>query len=175
MLNLKEKRPQIAQILLMVLLMCMPMLYFVQKYDYIHGELYTAQMSKVSNQMGEKLERQLLWNNSKDENNGSMIYTAYYYPQALSLVCHTTPIQNQSTPPTVAYLVSDQGTLYPAEIAWDGEYNTTLLVFEDIPKEAIDNLAYLDVIPEEEGTAVRAEYDPNIQTPKRVRYRLHTI
>ena len=104
-----------------------------------------------------------------------MIYTAYYYPQALSLVCHTTPIQNQSTPPTVAYLVSDQGTLYPAEIAWDGEYNTTLLVFEEIPKEAIDNLAYLDVIPEEEGTAVRAEYDPNIQTPKRVRYRLHTI
>lgn len=174
MLNLKDKRPQIAQILLTVLLMCMPMLYFVQKYDYIHEDVYTTQMSKVSNQIGEKLDRQLLWKNNKDENNGSMIYTAYYYPQALSLVCHTTPMHNQNTPPTVAYLVSDDGALYPAEIAWDGEYNTTLLIFEDIPTDVVDSLSYLDVLPEEDASPASAMYDPNTQTSKRVRYQLHT-
>lgn len=175
MLNLKDKRPQIAQILLTLLLLSMPMLYFVQKYDYIHEDMYTMQMSKVSKQIGEKLERELLWQNSKDEKNDSMIYTAYYYPQALSLVCHTTPMRNQNTPPIVAYLVSDQGTLYPAEIAWDGKYNTTLLIFEDIPADAIDSLSYLDVLPEEASTAASAMYTPNTQTSKRVRYPLHTV
>lgn len=175
MLKQKDKRPYIAQVLLTLLLLSMPMLYFVQKYDYIHGDLYTVEMSKISNQIGAKLERELLWKNSKDENNGSMIYTAYYYPQSLSLVCHTTAMHNQNTPLTAAYLVSNQGTLYPAQIAWDGEYNTTLFVFENVPEEAISSLSYLDVIPEEQSAAASATYDPAVKTSKRVRYSLQAM
>lgn len=173
-LNLKEKRSHIAQILLTLLLLSMPMIYFVQKYDYIHGELYTATMSKVSNQIQGRLDREVLWKNQKDEKNIGMIYTAYYYPQSGSLVCHTTRMHNQDTPPIAAYLVAkEQTATYPAEIIWDGEYDTTLLIFEDIPPETIGSLSCLDVIPKDE-TVSAAIYDPNKETLKRVRYPLHS-
>ena len=175
MLNLEDKRPYIAQILLTLLLLCMPMLYFIQKYDYIHSDYYTATMSRVSSQVHGRLDREGMWKNQKAENNNGMIYEAYYYPQASSLVCHTTRMHNQDTPPITAYLVSDDGTMYPAEIAWDGEYNTTLLIFEDIPQGSIQSLSYLDVIPEEESATTSTTYDPNIKTSKRVRYQLHEM
>lgn len=175
MLNLKEKRPHIAQVLLTFLLLCMPMLYFVQKYDYIHSDYYTVTMSKVSDQVHGRLDRQAMWKNQKDENNDGMIYGAYYYPQASSLVCHTTRMHNQDTPPITAYLVTEDQATYPAYLVWDGKYNTTLLIFEDIPEEAIYSLSYLDVIPEAQSAAASTTYDPNMKTSERVRYLLQTM
>ena len=175
MLNLKEHRPHVAQFLLTVLLLCLPMLYFVQKYEYIHGDIYTMEMSKVSNEIYGKLEREMIWKNHKDEQNNGMIYAAYYYPQALSLVCHTTRIQNEDTAPTIAYLVSDEGTLYPAKVAWNGEYNTTLLIFENIPDEEVNNLSYLDILPDEVATTASAMYDPTMTISGRVRYPLQKM
>ncbi len=176
MLNLKEHRPYVAQFLLTILLLCLPMLYFVQKYEYIHADVYTVEMSRISSQVDGKLEREMIWKNQKDEQNNGMIYGAYYYPQALSLVCHTTRVQNENTtPPTMAYLISDEGKLYPAKLVWNGEYNTTLLIFENIPDEEVNSLSYLDILPDEAATTASATYDPAVTISGRVRYSLQTI
>lgn len=152
------------------------MLYFTQKYEYIHSDLYTAEMSQLSSKMDGKLERQMIWKNCKDDQNDGMIYSAYYYPQALSLVCHTTCVQNENTTPaSTAYLVSDTGVLYPAKLVWNGEYNTTLLIFEDIPQDTVDRLSYLDILPDEAATAASMEYDPKATISGRVRYPLQAV
>lgn len=176
MLNLKEHRPYVAQFLLTVLLLCLPTLYFIQKYEYIHEDFYTTEMSQISRQMDGKLERRMIWKNCKDEHNDGMIYSAYYYPQALSLVCHTTRVQNENTTPaSTAYLVSHEGVLYPAKLVWNGAYNTTLLIFENIPDNAVDSLSYLDILPDETAIAASMEYDPKVSISSRVRYALQAM
>lgn len=171
---LKAHQAHVAQALLMVILLAMPMFYFAQKYEYIHSDLYTAHMETISDQIGGDLERQVIWQESKDESQSSMMYTAYYYPQALSVVCRTTPVtyvRDQNTPPGAAYLVSDSGTLYPATVVEDTEYNATLLIFENVPSEFVQHLAYLDIVPSQ-LVAKNGKYDPGTVIESRIRYAL---
>lgn len=171
---LKEHKAHIAQALLMIILLAIPMFYFAQKYEYIHSDLYTTHMESISKQIGGELEREIIWQDSKDESQSSMMYTAYYYPQALSVVCRTTPVtyvRDQNTPPGVAYLVSDTGTLYPSTIVEDTEYNATLLIFENVPSEFVRHLAYLDIVPSQ-FVAENGTYDPGTVIESRIRYAL---
>lgn len=172
---LKDHKAHVAQAVLMVFLLLIPCFYFAQKVHNLHSDLYTAHMTAVSEQIGRELEREVIWEDSKDESRNSMMYTAYYYPQALSVVCRTTPVtyvRDQNTPPGVAYLVSDTGELYPATVVEDTEYNATLLVFEDVPSAFIDRLAYLDIVPSQK-VPEGAVYDPGAAVEERIRYTLH--
>lgn len=169
-----KKQAQMAQVLFLVALMALPVLYFYQKYHYIRSDMYTETMASISEQIGGTLEREVIWEDSKDEAKSSMMYTAFYYPQALSVVCRTTPVtyvRDNNTPPGVAYLISDQGMLYPSKTVEDTEYNTTLLIFEDVPSDFIDRLEYLDIIPEE-AVPEDGLYDPHAPVSGRIRYTL---
>lgn len=172
----KNKQAQFSQILLVLLLMALPLFYFFQKFNYIRSDMYTDTMTAVSEQIGGKLERQVIWEDSKDENKSSMMYTAYYYPQALSVVCRTTPVtyvRDGNTPPGVAYLISDEGMLYPAKTVEDTEYNTTLLVFENVPSDFIGRLRYLDIVPEQ-SVPEDGLYRPSDPVSGRIRYTLQS-
>lgn len=171
---LRDHKGHVAQALLMVLLIMVPLFYFAQKVQDIRSDLYTEHMTQVSEQIGGALERQVIWEDSKDENQSSMMYTAYYYPQALSVVCRTTPViyvRDQNTPPGAAFLISDSGTIYPATVVEDTEYNATLLIFENVPSEFIEHLAYLDIVPSQ-LVPDNGEYDPGQVIEDRIRYTL---
>lgn len=170
----KAHRAYLAQGLLLLFLLAMPLCYFIQKSHYIHSDFYTERMNALSEQIGTSLEREVIWEDSKDEAQSSIMYTAYYYPQALSVVCQTTPViylQDQEEGLGAAYLISDSGTLYPATILQDTEYNSTLLIFEQVPSEFVRHLRYLDIVP---ASAVpeNGSYEPDGLVPERIRYTL---
>lgn len=171
---LKDHKGHIAQALLMVILIAIPLFYFSQKVHDIRNDYYTERMTAISEKIGGELERQVIWEDSKDENQSSIMYTAYYYPQALSVVCRTTPViyvRDQNTPPGAAFLVSDSGTIYPATVVEDTEYNATLLIFEDVPSEFVNHLAYLDIVPSQE-VPENGVYNPSQVIEDRIRYSL---
>ena len=70
-----------------------------------------------------------------------------------------------------AYLISDSGTLYPATLLQDTEYNSTLLIFEEVPSEFVRHLQYLDIVP---ASAVpeNGSYEPDSPVAERIRYTL---
>ena len=169
----KTYRAHLTQGLLLLFLLAMPLCYFIQKSHYIHSDFYTERMDAISEQIGTSLEREVIWEDSKDEAQSSIMYTAYYYPQALSVVCQTTPVtylQDQDGL-GAAYLISDSGTLYPATLLQDTEYNSTLLIFEEVPSEFVRHLQYLDIVP---ASAVpeNGSYEPDSPLAERIRYTL---
>lgn len=173
-MNKEKRQAQLAQALFLLILLALPLFYFYQKFQYIRSDVYTDQMTVIAEQIGTSLERQTIWEDSKDESKSNMMYTAYYYPQALTVVCRTTPVsyvRDQNTPPGVAYLVSQQGTLYPSKQVSDTEYNATLLIFENVPSDFIDHLEYLDIIPEQ-AVPEDGLYQPNTAVDGRIRYTL---
>ena len=175
MLNLwKAHRAHLSQGLLLLFSLAMPLCYFIQKSYFIHSDFYTAHMDAISEQIDAPLEREVIWEDSKDEAQSSIMYTAYYYPQALSVVCQTTPVtymQSQEDGMGAAYLISDSGTVYPATFLQDTEYNSTLLIFEEVPSEFIRHLQYLDIVP---ASAVpeSGSYNPDSPAAERIRYAL---
>lgn len=170
----KDHKGHIAQALLMVVLISIPLFYFSQKVHHIRSDYYTEHMTAISQKIGGELERQVIWEDSKDQNQSSIMYTAYYYPQALSVVCRTTPViyvRDQNTPPGAAFLVSESGTIYPSKVVEDTEYNATLLIFENVPSAFISDLAYLDIVPSQE-VPENGAYDPSQIIEDRIRYSL---
>lgn len=156
-----------AQVLLMCIMFAIPCFYFVQKYKSLQDELYTLHMQEVAQQIDGRLERQVIWKEGRDQARTQMLYTAYYYPEACTVICRTSQILPPNQTEGNAYLVSDTNELYPASLAQNMEWNTSLFVFENIPSDFIGTLSYLDIIPSDPDVV---SYDPRADDPDRIRY-----
>lgn len=167
----KEKRAILAQVFLMITLSILPALYFAQKYEVLQEDLYTSAMSALSDQLNKPLERQVIWQNSHDQAKSEMLYTAYYYPQALTIVCHTSPIFSQIRKHINAYLVSDTNVSYQASQLQDTRWNTGLLIFENIPVDQVSHLTYLDIVSLDQPQSENID-DPVNDTMERTRFLL---